>query len=145
LSDGTDSAIDISMAYTEPLPDHLSTPPSSPDLFGSSTSSMRDPDDDEIILHHTSSPPADSHDSDMDQAAQYGVSEYHMQNVPPRTVRLMLPTHIHPAFPGCTPSTPAASQQIPQVWCQLFQNIANPFYRNLPAIQRPSSIATGRP
>jgi hypothetical protein len=28
----------------------------------------------------------------------------------------MLPSHIHPMFPGCTPSTPATSQQMnPQV------------------------------
>jgi hypothetical protein len=37
----------------------------------------------------------------------------------------MLPSHIHPAFPGCTPSTPAISQQMPQVIWHLLWIIIN--------------------
>ena len=140
MSDGIDSVVDVSMAYIEPSPDHLSTPPSSPDLYGSS-SPMRDPDDDEILLRHIPSPPAVPFDSDMDDAVEYNT----IPNVPPCTVRLMLPSHVHPAFPGCTPSTPAASQQIPQVCSPSLQDITNPCYRNLPAFRRPSNIVTGRP
>jgi hypothetical protein len=117
LSDSTHAEIDIDILEIEHTPDPLS-PSGSSSVFGSPRSSLRDTDDGEILGHRIPSPPAHTADVDADDVLRIGASNDGVPNVPARTVRLMLPTHVHPAFPGCTPSTPATSQTVPQVSCQ---------------------------
>jgi hypothetical protein len=111
----------------------MDPPSTSPSFFGTPTSSVRDTDDDEIISHHIPSPPVDFTDADMDVIHDVGAAN---EKVPHRTVRLMLPNHVHLAFPGCTPSTPATSQQIPQVSSQFVVKHLLTYSRTFPAIQR---------
>ena len=113
VSDSTKSEVDISAAYIDCPPNDLTSPPSSPEYICGTESSVRDTDDDEVLLHCTMSHLAESPDVDEDEDTPVGLS--HAVPPIPRSVRLMLPSHIHPAFPGCTPSTPATSQQMPQV------------------------------
>jgi hypothetical protein len=141
ISDSSEAEVDISGAYIEVPQDRLTTPPSYPDLPSSpefhfsSVSSLRDSDDDEILSQRMVSPPAESHNVHVDEVTDMGYQAVHDV---PRTVRLMLPSHIHPAFPGCTPSTPATSQQMPQVrgLSSLLWNFTNTCYRNFLVIPR---------
>jgi hypothetical protein len=118
LSDSSHAEVDIDIPYIQLTPDSLS-PSRSSSIFGSSTSSLRDTDDEEILPHRIPSPPSQTADVDAGDVHPSGASNDGVPNVPARTVRLMLPTHVHLAFPGCTPSTPATSQTVPQVSCQL--------------------------
>jgi hypothetical protein len=116
LSDSTQSDIDISMGYVEPAINYFSSLSYS-NIFGTPSSSVQDPDDDEILSHSHLLLLADSHvDVDVHDTR---FSYQNAPNIPPHSVRLMLPLHVHSAFPGCIPSTPATSQQIPQVGCHL--------------------------
>jgi hypothetical protein len=124
---------------SSPLPLDLSnsrTPSTSPSFFGMSMSSMQDTDDREILPHRLPPLPEHSFD-DMDVVHPVDSPTQVVPIIPLRTVWLMLPSHIHPAFPGCTPSTPGTSQQMPQVSCRLLvKHFAKTCYRNFPAIPR---------
>jgi hypothetical protein len=132
ISDSSEAEVDISAAYTEPSQDRFTTPPShlelpsSPEFRFGSVSSLQDSDDDEILSQCIVSPMAESPNVHVDEVTHMGsYQDVHAVHDVPRTVRLMLPSHIHPAFPGCTPSTPATSQQMPQVRGRLFWNFTN--------------------
>jgi hypothetical protein len=114
ISDSSEAEVPQDRRTTPPSYPDL---PSSPEFHFSSVSSLRDSDDDEILSQRMVSPPAESHNVHVDEVTDMGYQAVHDV---PRTVRLMLPSHIHPAFPGCTPSTPATSQQMPQVREEVF-------------------------
>ena len=99
VTEGSDMELNVSMAYIEPVLDHVTPTLSLPGSSHSSILTQRDSDE----VH---SPPGSP------------------QNVPQRTIRLSLPSCIHPVFPGCTPSTPASSQQAPQVSPELWPGAA---------------------
>jgi hypothetical protein len=122
VPDSAESAVDISTAYVDFPPDHLISPPSSLTYIYDTESSICDPDDDEILSHRPLSPPPESPDVDDDEDTP--ILSQAVQRIP-RSVRLLLPSHIHPAFPGCTPSTPATSQQMPQVRWHLLWIVIN--------------------
>jgi hypothetical protein len=113
VPDSTKLEVDISTAYVDFLLDHLISPPSSLTYIYGTESSICDADDDEILSHHPLSPPPESPDVDDDDE-DTPILFQAVQRIP-HSVHLLLPTHIHLAFPGCTPSTPATSQQMPQV------------------------------
>ena len=113
ISDSAKSEIDISAAYMDLPLDHLISPPSSPEYICGAGSSVQDTDDDKVLSHCMPSPLVDSY-VDEDEDTPVKLSSHAIQPIP-YSVHLMLLSHIHSAFPGCTPSTLATFQQMPQV------------------------------
>jgi len=86
-----------------------------PSSIYSLASLVRDSDDQEILSPHCHAASLQLN-SDDDDVSEHGMpSPQAIQALPSCTVQLMLPNHIRPTFPRCTPSTLATFQESPKV------------------------------
>jgi len=120
--------------------------PMMPSSIYSLASSVRDSNDQEILSPYCHAPLLQSNPDD-DDVSEHGMpSPQAIWALPPHTVQLMLPNHIHPTFPWCTPSMPATSQESPEVCSMIYEVTFNETcFRWFPSTQRLWNIAIRKP
>jgi len=115
--------------------------PMTPSSIYSLASLVRDSNDQEILSPHYHAPSLPSNSDD--DVSEHGMpSPQAVQALSPCIVQLMLPNHIWPTFPRCTPLMPATSQESPKV-CSMICEVTfdETCFRWFPSTQRLWNIA----